>query len=242
MINRILFLPEKPNAGMQLLLAFLFPVFTFTALGIDSVFFAGRYFDGRQITNFISIVYFLIFFFASDSYLRKLMFIMVFLSYLGEIIFCKCLEMYHYRNEAIPLYVPFGHAIVYASGYVFAHTKWAIRQERKLKVFFPILFILLFLFVGLFLNDIFSLIFGICFFLLLKRKRWENLYFFIALCVVFIELVGTFFQCWTWEPEIFGIIPTVNPPLGAVFVYAGGDVLLVKIVELLERQKRILTC
>lgn len=223
------------------MLAFLFPVFTFVALGIDSVFFAESYFDARQITNLLSIIYFLIFFSASDSYLRKLMFTMVLLSYLGEIIFCKLLGMYNYRNEAIPLYVPFGHAIVYASGYVFAKTFWAIEQERKLKVFFPILFVSLFLLVGLLLNDVFSLIFGVCFFLLLKRKRWENLYYFIALCVVFIELVGTFFQCWKWVPEIFGTIPTINPPLGAVFFYAGGDILLVKIVEVWQRQKRILT-
>ncbi|MFC3335173.1 hypothetical protein [Flavobacterium palustre] len=237
MINRILFLSEKPNAGMQLLLAFLFPFFTIVALGIDSVLFAERYFDGRQITNVLSIAYFLIFFFASDSYLRKLMFTMVFLSYLGEIIFCKLLGMYHYRNDAIPLYVPFGHAIVYASGYVFAHTKWAFENERILKKYFVIGFSLLFVLVGILLNDVFSLISGVLFFLLLKRKKWQNLYFFIALCVVFIELAGTYFQCWKWVPKIFGSVPTVNPPMGAVFYYSGGDVLLVKMVALWKNKK-----
>lgn len=240
MLSKFLFVNETPNAKVQLILAFLFPVFTIIALGIDSVLFTEYYFDARQITNFLSICYFLVLFFVSDSYLRKLMFTMVLLSYLGEIIFCKLLGMYSYRSGAIPLYVPFGHAIVYASGFIFAHTAWAIRQEKKVRVFFTVLFIMLFLFVGVFLNDVFSMLFGLMFFLLLKRKRWQNLYYFIAVCVVFIELVGTFFQCWTWVPKIFETIPAVNPPLGAVFFYAGGDVLLVKIVEIWEKQKRIL--
>lgn len=240
MLSKFLFVNESPNARVQLVLAFFFPVFTIFALGLDSVLFTQFYFDARQITNFLSISYFLVLFFVSDSYLRKLMFTMILLSYLGEIIFCKLLGMYNYRNEAIPLYVPFGHAIVYGSGFIFAHTSWAIRQEKKVRVVFTILFTMLFLFVGIFLNDVFSMLFGLMFFLLLKRKRWQNLYYFIAVCVVFIELVGTFFQCWTWVPKIFGIIPAINPPLGAVFFYAGGDVLLVKIVEIWKKQKRIL--
>ena len=145
--------------------------------------------------------------------------------------------MYDYRTAFIPLYVPFGHAIVYASGYVFAHTKWALQNEKTLRIFFAATFALLFLAVGFILNDTFSLIFGLLFFVLMKRKRWQNLYYFIALCVIFIELVGTYFQCWTWVPKTFGLIPAVNPPMGAVFFYAGGDVLLVKIVSIWDKRK-----
>jgi hypothetical protein len=230
-INTIFFSNKNQNTQKQWYFALCFPVFTLFALGIDSVFFAATYFDARQITNFLAIVYFSFFFWFSDAYLRKLMVTMVFLSYIGELIFCTLLGMYNYRTIVIPLYVPFGHAIVYASGYVFAHTDWAVRNEKLLKKYFSIGFLLLFLSVGIFLNDVFSLIFGLFFFLLLKRKKWQNLYYFIALCVVFIELAGTYFQCWKWIPKTFGLIPTVNPPMGAVFFYAGGDVLLVKIIE-----------
>jgi len=44
-------------------------------------------------------------------------------------------------------------------------------------------------------------------------------------------LVGTYFKCWTWVPKTFGVIPLVNPPMGAVFFYAGGDVILAKMVS-----------
>ncbi|MDR6966730.1 hypothetical protein J2X31_000728 [Flavobacterium arsenatis] len=228
---------EKANQNGQLFMAFGFLLFTILALGIDSVVFLENYFDGRTLTNFLAISYFALFFYFADLHLRKLMFAMVFLSYIGELIFCTLLEMYQYRTDVIPLYVPFGHAIVYASGYVFAHTRWAIRNEKILRKFFVIAFTVLFLSVGFFLNDWFSLIFGVFFFLLLKRKKWQNLYYFIALCVIYIELLGTYFQCWTWVPKTFNTIPTANPPMGAVFFYAGGDVLLAKIVEFWERNK-----
>ena len=229
--NAIFFNDTSHNAQKQLYFSVFFPFFTLAALGIDSVYFAENYFEGRQITNLLAVIYFSFFFLVSDSYLRKLMFVMVLLSYIGELIFCTLLGMYDYRTVVIPLYVPFGHAIVYASGYVFAHTEWAVRNDMQLKKYFAIGFLLLFLSVGIFLNDLFSLIFGIFFFLLLKRKKWQNLYYFIALCVIFIELAGTYFQCWKWVPKTFGLIPAINPPMGAVFFYAGGDVLLVKIVE-----------
>lgn len=234
--HQSLFEQNRANQKMQLFFALFFTIFTILALGLDSVFFAQNYFDAQQITNFLALIYFLLLFVHSNSHLRKLMFVMVFLSYIGELIFCKLFGMYHYRTATIPLYVPLGHAIVYGSGFVFAQTSWALNNEKSLRKFFFIFFILLFLGVGIFLNDVFTLVFGGFFFLLLKRKQWQNLYYFIALCVIFIELVGTFFQCWAWVPKTFGTIPAVNPPMGAVFFYAGGDVLLAKIVAVWDNK------
>ncbi|WP_348823773.1 hypothetical protein [Flavobacterium aestuarii] len=236
-LEAVFFNDVNSSRSKQMLFAGMFPFFTLFALGIDSVGFKENCFDGRQLTNVLAIIYFFFFFFFSDAYLRKLMFVMVFLSYIGELIFCKLLDMYQYRTAAIPLYVPFGHAIVYASGYVYAHTKWAVSNDTVLKKYFAIAFALLFVSVGIFLNDQFSLIFGVFFFLLLKRKRWQSVYYFIAVCVIFIELAGTYFQCWKWVPKTFGLIAAVNPPMGAVFFYAGGDVLLVKIAAFWESKK-----
>ena len=237
MLKEVLFNSRNYQPKTQLFLAFFFTGFTIVALGIDSVFFTYHYFDARMITNIAAIAYFSLLFFTADLPLRKLMLVMVFLSYIGELIFCQLLGMYYYRTDWIPLYVPFGHAIVYASGYIFAHTNWVVKNEKLLQRIFAGFFILLFLGVGILLQDVFSLLFGSLFFLLLKRKRWQNLYYCIALCVIFIELVGTYFQCWTWVPKTFGVIPAANPPMGAVFFYAGGDVLLVKIITVWENKK-----
>ena len=228
----VLFNNTTNNESIKLFFAALFPFFTLLALGIDSVAFAKSYFDGRTLTNVLAITYFSLFFYASQSYLRKLMFCMVFLSYIGELLFCKLLGMYHYRTNYIPLYVPFGHAIVYASGFVLAESSFLMKRDAHFKKLFSFGFALLFLVVGIFLGDIFSLIFGLLFFVLMKRKKGQILYYTIALCVIFIELVGTCFKCWTWIPKTFNFIPAANPPMGAVFFYAGGDVILVKIVSL----------
>lgn len=221
-----------------LLFALLFPIFTIIALGIDSTWFLRLYFDGRLLTNFLAIGYFSLLYFYSGNRLRKLMVVMLPLSYIGEIIFCKLLGMYTYRTPHIPLYVPFGHAIVYASGYIIAHRAIILRYGTGLRKVFAVGFSILFLAVGFYLNDIFSLVFGSLFFLLLKRKQWDNLYYFVAICVIIIELIGTYFGCWAWAAKIFGYIPTINPPMGAVFFYAGGDVLLAKIVSIWEKKAK----
>ena len=80
---------HQPKA--QLFLAFFFTVFTVIALGIDSVYFTNHCFDGRIIVNVAAIGYFSLLFFTADVALRKLMLVMVFLSYIGELIFCKLL-------------------------------------------------------------------------------------------------------------------------------------------------------
>lgn len=237
MSNELIFHNRNHQPKVQLVLAFSFTLFTILALGLDSVSFTQHYFDARLLVNLAAIGYFSALFFTSDKKLRRLMFVMVLLSYIGELIFCKLLGMYEYRTNLIPIYVPFGHAIVYASGYIFAHTDWVVRHEKALQKALAGFFIVLFLGVGFGLGDYFSLVFGALFFVLLKRKQWQNLYCCIALCVIFIELVGTYFQCWTWAPRTFGLIPAANPPMGAVFFYAGGDVLLMKILTLWEKQK-----
>ncbi|MFN5442778.1 MAG: hypothetical protein ACK48V_00960 [Crocinitomicaceae bacterium] len=160
---------------------------------------------------------------------------MIFLSYLGEIIFCKLLGWYTYRLGNIPFYVPFGHAIVFASGYILSELEILKKYDNQLKNIFIYTFFVVFVLLFFLGNDLFSLISGILFMLLIRRKRWQTLYFYIAFCVIFIELVGTYYGAWKWKSVLYKNISTLNPPLGAVFFYAGGDVLLVKIVQIYDR-------
>lgn len=231
-----LFVNEHPSPQKLSLAGLLFLVLTPMVLWIDSVDFALRYFDGRALANGIVILYVLWLFSIAGSQLRKLIVTMIVVSYIGELLFSSLLGMYFYRTEGIPFYVPLGHSIVYASGAIYAQTQVAQKQELLLKKIFPGLFVIIFLIPILWVGDIFTLVFSFCFFWILKRKRWDNLYYFIALCVIYIELLGTGFQCWKWVPNTFGWIPAANPPMGAVFFYAGGDVLIGKLVKLWERK------
>ena len=49
-LNQIFFNDKAYDVKKQLYFAVLFTLFTIVALGIDSVYFAANYFDGRQIT------------------------------------------------------------------------------------------------------------------------------------------------------------------------------------------------
>lgn len=241
-MDKLLRLPvfenDSGSLSRQLLLAWLFFPFTLLALALDSPYFESHYFDGRLIVNILVITFFAWQFQAAGSRLRKVMSGMLFLSWLGEVILCSWLEMYHYKGEGIPLYVPFGHAIVYASGYTFSETTWVKSRDNALRKLFVVSFILLFALCGYLLNDPLTVALGLMFFALLKRKKWQNLYFCIAVCVVFIELAGTWFQCWTWVPKALDRIPTANPPMGAVFFYAAGDVMLARFAAWWEKRNK----
>lgn len=230
MFGKFLFVNSE-NRKLQLFYSLFFFVFTIVVLAVDSTFFNNRNYNLQWFTNCLVILYFALIYTSSGKHLKKMMVVMLFLSYIGEVIFCSLLNMYEYRCSNIPLYVPFGHAIVYASGYILSKTSFALKNQIGLSTFFWLFFISIFLVAIVFFNDWFTLVLAPLFFVLLNRKKFENLYFFIAVCVLFIEFVGTFFECWTWKSKVLTVLPTANPPVGIVFVYAAGDVLLAKIVS-----------
>ncbi|MDI9878018.1 hypothetical protein [Flectobacillus longus] len=235
-LSQPIFNHHTQNFKALITLAWGFFPFIALLLFIDSPYFVERFFEGRYLADVLTILYFSSLFKYSDAHLRKLLFIMVFLSYLGELIFCNGVGMYDYRTPYVPFYVPFGHSIVYATGYIFAKNQWVIKHDNTLRSIFIAFYALVFLSVGYFLNDDFSLLFGLLFFILVRRKRWQNVYFFIGLAVFTTELIGTYYNCWTWRPITYGGLATANPPMGAVFFYGGGDVLLDKIVWYYERK------
>jgi len=204
-------------------------------LELDSVSFSLNHSQGQVYLNFIVFLFTLILWFFADNQLKKLIITMIFLSYLGEIIFCKMLGWYTYRLGNIPFYVPFGHAIVFASGYILSQINFLKKYDNLLKNIFIYTFLIVFILLFFLGNDLFSLISGALFMLLIRRKRWQTLYFYIAFCVIFIELVGTYYGAWKWRSILYGQITTLNPPLGAVFFYAGGDVILVKLIQIYDK-------
>jgi len=220
--------------GQRVMLC-LFPFFTFFMLELDSVSFSLNHSQGQVYLNFIVFLFTLILWFFADNQLKKLIITMIFLSYLGEIIFCKMLGWYTYRLGNIPFYVPFGHAIVFASGYILSQINFLKKYDNLLKNIFIYTFLIVFILLFFLGNDLFSLISGALFMLLIRRKRWQTLYFYIAFCVIFIELVGTYYGAWKWRSILYGQITTLNPPLGAVFFYAGGDVILVKLIQIYDK-------
>lgn len=226
---------NQQSPRISVVLALLFFPFAFFVLSLESVTIREVYGEMRWLLDLLTIGYCSLTFIYAKPKLKRLMAIIIPLSFIGEVIFSEWLKLYSYRTDFIPIYVPFGHAIVYSAGYIFSEQNLILQNKLFFQSILTAFYGLIFLITGLLFGDVFTLIFGTLFFAIVSKKRWDNLYLLIALGVVWIELVGTHFGCWAWSKFSFDTIATANPPLGAVFFYAGGDALVAKIDRFLGR-------
>ncbi|ANQ47836.1 hypothetical protein MY04_0454 [Flammeovirga sp. MY04] len=206
-------------------------------LFFDSTFFAEEYFDGKPITS-ISVLLLYIFLFKQSSLkIKYLMLVMVPLSWLGELLCCVILDMYDYRGNQIPLYVPIGHACIFSLGWHINQFFDAKTQEKIKKVLTPS-FLILFTFIILYFQDTLSFALGILFFWALRRKNYSSFYLIMSCLVLWIEIVGTALHVWKWDTFQW-IFQTINPPIGAMFIYIGGDMILGRLCRFLLRLKKV---
>jgi hypothetical protein len=89
---------------------FIFMVFV---LFFDSIYFSDNVREVQNILNFLMIFGFFIMYFRTVKRVQELMIYAVIIGFLGEYLFSKYLGMYTYRLGNIPLYVPFGHAVLF---------------------------------------------------------------------------------------------------------------------------------
>lgn len=189
---------------------------------------------GVWITFLLTAILFVFQYKKATLRLRLLMILIVPLSYIGELISTKVLGLYAYRLGTVPLYIPIGHAVVYASAcQIFLAEpirKWVqIRRNKILGVY-----ALLFLLVLLFFEDTLSVIMGAFLFWMLIKKRNHSIYLIIGWVVLYLEIIGTSLGNWAWDQNPF-VFHTTNPPLGSVMIYVGGDALLNKTLRIALR-------
>lgn len=204
------------------------PALLVVTLYLDSAALATRYSHGQLIANLITLVFFCWMLHGSNSRLRRLMFIGVAVASVGEVCFSLLIGMYEYRLHNVPLYVPPGHAILYTVVFQFIREPWVRRHTRQvtlacygLGTAFSIGWLLVY-------NDVYGCIcFGV-FSALIYYKR-ESRLFFVAmyLLVAYLELIGTYFHCWSWPPFLLNKWPAIasaNPPSGISVFYMGFDI------------------
>lgn len=219
-------LDKKWNDKVQISFVVLFPILLTVLLFLDSKYFAEHFFDGRIFATIITPIWVAALFYFADSSLRSVIIAMLPLSYLGELISSPWLELYFYRGEKIPFYIPFGHAVVFATCMMLANLpKVQENSESIIKIIRPLLIVSI-LAAGYFLQDHFTLFFGLLLVLILQLRGWSHFYMLMAVIVFLIEITGTAFQCWTWQPESPYLFKTVNPPLGAIYIYVVGDIVV----------------
>ncbi len=153
---------------------------------------------GQEITNGTVICVYCWMFWVAKKKLHWLMLIMTISGVIAEITGSYIFVLYEYRLHNIPLYIPLGHAVMYACVYHLANNPliWRFHKvvERYLEKF-AFLTAVLSLFV---LNDQAGFL---CYFLFLfiLYTRQKKLFYLLMFAWVYVtELFGTVFSTWAW--------------------------------------------
>lgn len=230
-----LFLTE-PSDRVRWFFIWTFLGLTFLVLGLDSVPVADYELHGQAWADGLAIAYFTLLLWALTPQQRLMALVFVPFSAIGEGIFSLLFGLYRYRLGMVPLYVPFGHAILFSMGLLVSELP-AIRDRREqLRPIFIALYIAAFGTAIVGLHDTLSAIFGVVFLWVLRRKGYHPLYFLMGILVLYVELVGTHWGCWAWAPHPFNQpwLHATNPPVGAFACYVLADLGVMKIVRYLS--------
>ena len=199
---------------------FIFMVFV---LFFDSIYFSENLREVQNILNSLMIIGFFIMYFRTVKRVQELMIYAVIIGFLGEYLFSKYLGMYTYRLGNIPLYVPFGHAVLFARVFRFSKVSLVRKFHKSIEQFFGSIIILFASIYLLFFADVFGFVMTVCVFLLLWKRPKDRLFFFtMYLLVAILEIGGTAFGCWKWPNIAFGMfkfLPSNNPPSGISLFY-----------------------
>ncbi|HYF62062.1 MAG TPA: tetratricopeptide repeat protein [Herpetosiphonaceae bacterium] len=215
------------GAGRRWRIALFFPVVLFVLAG-DSAWLAARGWDGRLATMIAAPAYLLLMLGGLRHEHRIMTLVFVPFTAAGEYLFSIVFQWYTYRAGGVPAYVPFGHAILLATGILIVDSPWVVRHTRGLRRALLLFHGLLTLGALLVYGDTLSALLGLILLGVLIAYRGRLLYLVIGVLVLYIELVGTWLGCWRWGPAPFGVLRTTNPPVGAFVCYVLAEVMVMQ--------------
>ena len=200
----------------------IFIVFIFV-LFFDGTYFAENYINSQIPINILMFIGFILMYLRAVKKIRKFMIYAVIIGFLGEYFFSIILEMYSYRLQKVPLYVPFGHAALYGRVLIFSKDSFVKKYENEVIQFFFLLILLISFVYLTFLNDVFGFLMSLLVYFVFYFNKKTRLFFLtMYLIVVFLEIGGTAFGAWKWPSVAFGVfdfLPSNNPPSGISIVY-----------------------
>ena len=200
-------------------LLFLFVI----ALYFDGIGFATIYPHAQTVTNTFMLIAFFLLYKRSVKRTRELMIYAVIIGFTGEYLFSIVLDMYTYRLSNLPLYIPFGHAAVYARTYTFSKASIVKKYQKEIIRCLSFVIILFALFYLVAFNDVFGFVMTIATLFILRNKPRERLFYLtMYISVAYLEIIGTNYLCWKWPATAWGVfdfLPSHNPPSGISFFY-----------------------
>lgn len=143
-----------------------------------------------------------------------------------EYTFSPLLEVYVYRFDNVPAYVPPGHGLVYLSALALGRSTW-VRERLTLCTAAVITLGGVWALWGLFgpgRTDALGAFWYACLVGFLLWGPSRPLYIGAFVVVSYLEIVGTALGTWAWQPyDPTGIVAIGNPPSGAAGGYGWFD-------------------
>ena len=199
---------------------FIFFVFV---LLFDSIYFSVNVTNSQILINILMLAGFFKMYFRSTPRVKELMIYAVIIGFGGEYLFSRALNMYTYRLENVPLYVPIGHAALYGRIFMFSKASVVRKYSKAIEQLFAIVIAVFATIYLAFFSDIFGFVMTIGVFLLLWKRPKDRLFFYaMYILVAILEIGGTAFGCWKWPSigfEVFEFLPSNNPPSGISLFY-----------------------
>lgn len=154
-----------------------------------------------------------------------------------EYTFSPWLEVYTYRFDNVPAFVPPGHGLVYLAALCMGRSTF-FRTHASALVKATVIVGGLYAIWGVSpwapRSDLLGLFWYACLLGFLAWGRSRLLYVGAFVVVTYLELIGTWLGTWTWQPyDPTGLVTMGNPPSGAAGGYGWFDLAAITLAPLL---------
>jgi hypothetical protein len=142
-----------------------------------------------------------------------------------EYVFSPGLEVYVYRFDNVPAYVPPGHGLVYLAAHALGHAPW-VRRHLTAAAWLVAVPLGLWAAVALVGDrpDVLGAFWFLCLVVFLRWGPSREVYVGAAVVVTWLEVLGTELGTWTWQAtDPTGWVAIGNPPTGAAGGYGWFD-------------------
>ena len=158
---------------------------------------------------------------------------------LVEYTFSPWLEVYTYRFDNVPAFVPPGHGLVYLAALCMGRSSF-FRAHARMLVTLTVVLGGLYALWGISplapRADLLGLFWYGCLVGFLAFGRSRLLYVGAFIVVTYLEIVGTWWGTWAWQPyDPTGLVSMGNPPSGAAGGYGWFDLVAIALAPILVR-------
>lgn len=167
-------------------------------LFLDGKFISQYLSNGQDYCTVIMAIFYLWLLFTAKGRLYWLMLLMTFVSFFAEVIGSILLNLYDYRLYNIPMYIPLGHAVMYAIIYLICRQPLLWSHHKIIERFISRFAWGLTLLSFFILQDVAGFLCFMLFWVILIYRKKKLFYLAMFLLVYYIELLGTSFYCWSW--------------------------------------------